>query len=76
MTCDYFQKPQAEVTTKATEYNLQECMDWSPPYTKGVNKLKILLKCIRTYLSRGNVGGPLDTWFETIDGDDPGKKRH
>ena len=74
VTCDYFQKPQAEVTTKATEYNLQECMDWSPPYTKGVNKLKILLKCIRTYLSRGNVGGPLDTWIETKDGDDPGNK--
>ena len=48
------------------------CLEWGPPYTKGVNKLKIL--CIRTYLSRGNVGGPLDTWIETKDGDDPGNK--
>ena len=41
---------------------------------QGENKLKILLKCIRTYLSRGNVGRPLDIWIETKDGDDPGNK--
>ena len=50
VTCEYFQKLQTEVTAKATEYNLQECLEWGPPYTKGVKKLKILLKCIRTYL--------------------------
>ena len=60
VTCDYFAKPQAEVTAKATEYNLQECKDWRLPYTKGVGKLKPILKCIKTYLSRGNVEGPLD----------------
>ena len=69
VTCDYFAKPQAEVTAKATEYNLQECIDWSPPYTKWVGKLKVILKCIKTYLSRGNVEGPLDTWIELKDGE-------
>ena len=59
------------MTAKATKYSLQECLEWGPPYTKGVNKLKILLKCIGTYLSRG---GPLDTWIKKKDGDDPGNK--
>ena len=74
VTCDYFTKPQAEVTAKATAYNLQECIDWVPPYTKGVGKLKVILKCIKTYLSRGNVKGPLDAWIVARDGDDPGDR--
>ena len=74
VTCEYFWKTQNEVTAKATEYNLQEVIDWNPPYIIGVNKLKTLLKCIRSYLSRGNVGGPLDTWIEKKDGDDSGNK--
>ena len=44
------------------------------PYIKGVGKLKTLLRCIKTYLSRGNVEGPLDTWIEAKDVDDPGNK--
>ena len=53
---------------------LWEKLDWSPPYTNGVDKLNMILKCIKTYLSRGNVEGPLDTWIEAKDGDDPGNK--
>ena len=74
VTCEYFRKPQNEVTAKATEYNLQEVKDWNPPYTIGLNKLKTLLKCIRSYLLRDNIGGPLDTWIEKKDGNDSGNK--
>ena len=74
VTCEYFRKTQNEVTVKATGYNLQEVIDWNPPYNIGVNKLKTLSKCVCSYLSRGNVSGPLDTWIEKKDGDDFGDK--
>ena len=62
------------MTVKASAYNLQEIIDWNPPYIAGANKLKTLLKCVCSYLSRGNVSGPLDTWIEKKDGDDFGDK--
>ena len=74
VTCAYFTISQAEITAKAAAYNLHECMDWPAPYTKGVSKLKILFKCVKTYLSRGNVEGPLDQWIVATEGDDPGNK--
>ena len=40
VTCEYFRKTQNAVTVKATEYNLQQVIDWNPPYIIGVNKLK------------------------------------
>ena len=74
VTFEYFRKAQNEVTVKASAYNLQEIIDWNPPYIAGANKLKTLLKCVCSYLSRGNVSGPLDTWIEKKDGDDFGDK--
>ena len=61
VTFEYFRKAQNKVTVKASAYNLQEIIDWNPPYIAGANKLKTLLKCVCSYLSRGNVSGPLDT---------------
>ena len=74
VTCAYFTKSQAKITAKATAYNLHECMDWAPPYIKGVGKLKTLLKCVKSYFSRGNVEGPLDAWIVATEGYDPGNK--
>ena len=59
VTFEYFRKAQNEVTVKASAYNLQEIIDWNPPYIAGANKLKTLLKCVCSYLSRGNVSGDL-----------------
>ena len=69
-----FRKAQNEVTVKASAYNLQEIIDWNPPYLAGAIKLKTLLKCVCSYLSRGNVSGPLDNWIEATDGEDLGGK--
>ena len=37
-----------------------------------MGKLKVLLKCVKTYLSRGNIEAPLDQWIEATEGDDAG----
>ena len=55
VTCTYFTKTQAQITAKVAAYNLHECMDWPAPYTKGVGKLKILLKYVTC---QGGCGRP------------------
>ena len=45
------------------EVNLTELMDWHPPYVKSTGNLKILLKAIVSYLSRGNFEVILDQWL-------------
>ena len=42
---------------------IQELMDFPPPYVRNTASLKILLKCITTYLSRGHFEGDLDAWL-------------
>ena len=44
VTFEYFRKAQNEITVKASTYNLQEIIDWNPPYIAGAIKFKILLK--------------------------------
>ena len=52
------------MTDIATRYALTDLMDWAPPYNKSLEKLKIFLKCVSTYLSRGNVEAQLDAWLQ------------
>ena len=61
---NYWDVPQATLTDIGTRYALTEVMDWAPPYNKSLEKLRILLKCVSTYLSRGNVEAPLDIWLQ------------
>ena len=60
VTTTYFAQTQAQITASAGALNLHECIDWAPPYVRNIGKLKVLLKCIKTYLSRGNIEAPLD----------------
>ena len=73
VTFTYLQKDPAEINVKATFYNLHNVIDWLPPYTPGPAKLRILLRCTASYLSRGNVSGPLDDWIEAVEGPDIGQ---
>ena len=45
------------------EVNLTELMEWHPPYVRSTGNLKILLKAIVSYLSRGNFEVILDQWL-------------
>ena len=74
VTFTYLQKDPSEINVKATFYNLHNVIDWLPPYTPGPAKLRILLRCIASYLSCGNVSGPLDDWIEAVEGPDFGAK--
>ena len=74
MSFTYLQKDPAEINVKATFYNLHNVIDWLPPYTPGPAKLRILLRCTASYLSRGNVSGPLDAWIEAVESKDFGAK--
>ena len=58
----YLQRDPGEITVKATLYNLHNVIDWLPPYTPGTAKLRILLRCTASYLTRGKVSRPLDAW--------------
>ena len=53
---------------------MHDVIDWLPPYTPSPAKLRILLRCTASYLSRGNVSGPLDAWIEAVAGPDFGAK--
>ena len=45
------------------EAGIQDLMDFPPPYVRNPASLKIMLKCITTYLSRGHFEGDLDAWL-------------
>ena len=71
---EYLRRDPGEITVKATLYNLHNVIDWLPPYTPGPAKLRIFLKCAASYISHGNVSGPLDVWIEATEGPDFGAK--
>ena len=71
---EYLRRDPNEITVKATLYNIQQVIDWLPLYVPGLAKLKILLKCVVLYLSRGNVSGPLDLWIDATEGNYFGAK--
>ena len=60
VTTSYFAQTQESITNRAGALALCECLDWVAPYNRSVTKLKLLLKCIRSYLSRGNIETHLD----------------
>jgi hypothetical protein len=52
-----------ELVRLCEEVNLTELIDWHPPYVRSTGNLKILLKAIVSYLSRGNFEVILDQWL-------------
>ena len=70
----YFSLPQAAITSLAGSLSLHEFMDWLPPYTRNESKLMVVLRCIRSYMSRGNIETSLDTWISKKNGADAGNK--
>ena len=45
------------------EAEIQDVMDIPPPYVRNTANLRILIKCIVSYLSRGYFEGQLDVWL-------------
>ena len=43
-----------ELTRLCQDVNLEELIDWHPPFTRTTGNLKVLLKAVVSYLSRGN----------------------
>ena len=74
VTTSYFSQTQDSITNWAGTLALHECLEWPAPYLRSVSKLKVLLKCIRSYLSRGNIETNLDAWITAVDGEDAGNK--
>ena len=71
---EYLRRDPAQITVKGTLYNIQNIIDWVPPYAPAPAKLKIFLRYVASYLSRGNVSGPIDLWIDATEGDDFGNK--
>ena len=71
---EYLRRDPAQITVKGTLYNIQNIIDWVPPYAPAPAKLKIFLRYVASYLSRGNVSGPIDQWIDATEGDDFGNK--
>ena len=42
---------------------MEELIDWHPPFTRTTGNLKVLLKGVVSYLSRGNFEVLLDQWL-------------
>ena len=74
VTTSYFSQTQDSITNRAGALALHECLAWPAPYLRSVIKLKVLLKCICSYLSRGNIETHLDGWITAVDGEDAGNK--
>jgi hypothetical protein len=72
---NFWEVSQAELTVLGTRYDLENLMDWPAPYVRSLERLKIYLKCITTYLSRGNVEVPLDRWIQAADEGNLGDER-
>ena len=70
----YYSQTQNSITNLAGNLSLHECMDWPAPYLRSTSKLTVLLKCIRSYLSRWNIETSLDAWITATEGEDAGNK--
>ena len=62
-TLDYWGMNQAALTQLCVLYNVTDLIDWAPPYGRNWGSLKILLKAVSSYMSRGNFEGELDAWL-------------
>ena len=45
------------------EAGIQNLMDFPIPYARNTTSLKVMLKCVVSYLSKGYFEGDLDTWL-------------
>ena len=60
---NYWTIPADILTQLCQEVNIGELIDWPPPYTRSLASLKILLKAVASYLSRGNFEILLNQWL-------------
>ena len=68
ITTSYYSQTQNSIT------NLAGTLSLPAPFLKSTSKLKVLLKCVRSYLSCGNIETNLDAWITAVDGEDAGNK--
>ena len=59
----YWTMNEAQFVQICGEAGIQELMDYPPPYVRTISSLKVFLKCVTTYLSRGHFEGDLDAWL-------------
>ena len=57
---------QNDMTALGQRYNIEELLNWQEPYVKSLEKMKVFLKCVVSYLSRGNFEGELYGNLEAI----------
>ena len=50
---------QNDMTVLCQRYDIEELMNWQEPYIRSLDKIKVFLKCVVSYLSRGNFEGEL-----------------
>ena len=60
---NYWNIPADILTQLCQDVNLEELIDWQPPFTRSIGSLKVLLKAVASYLSRGNFEVLLDQWL-------------
>ena len=60
---EFWSRDEAEFVQLCAEANIHDLMDFPAPYVRSLASLKVFLKCITTYLSRGYFEGDLDTWI-------------
>ena len=72
----YFTLSQTAITSLAGSLSLHEFMDWPPPYTRNESKLMVVLRCIKSYMSRGNIETSLNAWISKKYGADAGYCDH
>ena len=52
-----------ELIRLCQEVNVEDLIDWHPPFARTMGTLKVLLKAVVSYLSRGNFEVLLDQWL-------------
>ena len=75
LTWGFWDIGQNDMTALGQSYNIEELLNWQEPYVKSLEKMKVFLKCVVSYLSRGNFEGELDRWLnlaQPAEGEPPG----
>ena len=49
-----------------SEAGIHNLMDFPVPYTRNTTSLKVILKCVVSYMSKGYFEGDLDTWLNNL----------
>ena len=75
LTWAFWDIGQNDMTVLCQRYDIEELMNWQEPYIRSLDKMKVFLKCVVSYLSRGNFEGELDRWLnlaQSAEGEPPG----